>query len=74
MKVYHRMNLVWGVTPILANNDPDSFDGLVQQVEDILLQRGIVVPGDQVLMMGGIPARTPQGTNFLKLHRIPEKG
>ncbi len=70
VRVYHRMNLVWGVTPLLVDHNPGSFEGLVHQVEELLLRQMLVSPGDQVLVMGGIPARTAQGTNFLKLHRI----
>ncbi|MEB3213095.1 MAG: pyruvate kinase [Leptolyngbyaceae bacterium] len=70
INVYHRMNLVWGVVPILVDDDLGSFEELIQQAEGILIQRNLAVPGDQVLIMGGIPAHTPQGTNFMKLHRI----
>ncbi|MEM9449410.1 MAG: pyruvate kinase [Cyanobacteria bacterium P01_E01_bin.6] len=73
IKVYHRMNLVWGVVPILVDDDLGSFEELVQQAEEIMLHRELADPGDQILIMGGIPARTPQGTNFLKLHRIQAK-
>lgn len=69
-KVYHRMNLVWGVIPVLVDDDPGSFEELVHQAESIMLQRNLAVPNDQILIMGGIPAHHPQGTNFLKLHRI----
>ncbi|MEM7773275.1 MAG: pyruvate kinase, partial [Cyanobacteria bacterium P01_A01_bin.37] len=39
IKVYHRMNLVWGVVPILVDDDLGSFEELVQQAEEIMLHR-----------------------------------
>ncbi|MGB3491394.1 MAG: pyruvate kinase alpha/beta domain-containing protein, partial [Elainellaceae cyanobacterium] len=74
VKVYHRLNLVWGVKPILLDHDPDSFEGMVISAENELLKRNLAAPGHQVLIMGGVPSKTPQGTNFLKLHRISDEG
>lgn len=70
IQVYHRLNLVWGVKPILLENDPESFEELVERAQTVLLQKNLAEPGDQILIMGGIPTKLPQGTNFLKLHRI----
>ncbi|MEO1134651.1 MAG: pyruvate kinase, partial [Cyanobacteria bacterium J06639_1] len=68
--VYHRLNLIWGVQPIHIDSEVIAFEALVQQAQDILLDRALVVPGDKILIMGGIPTQTPRGTNFLKLHAI----
>lgn len=70
--VYHRLNLVWGVKPVLLDQDPISFEAMVSRAEQELLTHNLAQPGHQVLIMGGIPAKTPQGTNFLKLHRISD--
>lgn len=74
LKVYHRLNLVWGVQPILLDQEMDQFEQVVQQVESCLLERKLVVPGDRILIMGGIPMRQAGGTNFLKIHLICEAG
>ncbi len=68
--VYHRLNLVWGVKPILIDERMETFETMVQQAETYLLDKQMVAPGDMVLMLGGIPASQRQGTNFLKIHRI----
>ncbi len=73
VKVYHRLNLVWGVKPILLDHDPTSFEEMVTRAQAELLKHNLAQPGHQVLIMGGIPAKTPQGTNFLKLHRLAEQ-
>ncbi len=67
---YHRLNLVWGVLPILLTHEVGSFEGLIDQAETLLLDRQLVNPGDQILVVAGIPTKHPRGTNFLKIHRI----
>ena len=71
-KVYHWMNLIWGVKPILLSYAPATFEQMVKEAESNLKRRGFVVPGDKILILGGIPAGTPQGTNFLKIHTVGE--
>lgn len=69
-KVYHWMNLIWGVKPILLDSAPPSFEDMVSVAESNLLKRGMVVEGDKLLIMGGIPAKQAQGTNFIKIHTV----
>jgi pyruvate kinase len=69
-QVYHRLNLVWGVRPILLEQEGDFLEEILQQMETCLLERNFVTPGDKVLVMGGIPAHKTRGTNFLKIHTI----
>ncbi|MDA0672664.1 MAG: pyruvate kinase [Cyanobacteria bacterium] len=72
--VYHRLNLVWGVKPILIDERATSFEAMVEQAESCLMERQLAAPGHQVLLMGGIPTSHRQGTNFLKLHTLPCQG
>ena len=69
-KVYHQLNLVWGVKPILIDRQVESFESLVEQAETTLVQRNLAIPGDQILIVGGIPTKHPRGTNFLKIHTV----
>lgn len=72
-RVYRALNLFWGIEPVLAPADasPDaSFEHLVGQAEAVLRDRGLVASGDRVLIIGGIPAGTPRGANFVKIHAI----
>lgn len=69
-RVYHCLNLVWGVKPLLIEQEVNTFEEMLQQVERCLQERQLVQSGDQVLIMGGIPMQQPGGTNFLKLHRF----
>ncbi|MCX7595378.1 MAG: pyruvate kinase [Fischerella sp.] len=67
---YHRLNLIWGIRPVLLEDEVETFEELTAQVQTILRQRGWVTSGDKVLILGGIPTGRPQGTNFLKIHTI----
>ncbi len=52
VKVYHRLNLIWGLIPLLINNEFDSFEALVNQAETCLKQRQLTVSGDKVFNYG----------------------
>lgn len=70
--VYHRLNLVWGVKPVLLEHHVNSFEGLIDLAQDKLLQRKLAQIGDKILIVGGIPANTARGTNFLKIHTLSD--
>ncbi|MFQ4144180.1 pyruvate kinase [Chlorogloeopsis sp. ULAP02] len=69
-RIYHRLNLVWGIRPILLEHEVETFEELTAQAQAILLQHDWVELGDKILILGGIPTKHPQGTNFLKIHTI----
>jgi pyruvate kinase len=69
-RVYHRLNLIWGIIPILIDQEVETFEELIQQAETILIQRQLAFSGDKILIMAGIPTKRAKGTNFLKIHRI----
>ena len=70
INVYHRLNLIWGIQPVYLEYEGTTFEELVTITENYLLKQKLAQKGEQVLIMGGIPTRTPQGTNFLKIHQI----
>lgn len=69
-KVYHALNLFWGIRPMLAGEQPETFEGLVEQAEAVLRERKLVEDGDKILVLGGVPAGQPHGSNFLKIHTV----
>ncbi|WP_298617883.1 pyruvate kinase [uncultured Thermosynechococcus sp.] len=69
-RVYHWMNLLWGVKPILLETLPLTFEGMIAVAENQLKEHQIATEGDKIVILGGIPAQTPQGTNFIKIHTI----
>lgn len=74
LRVYHRLNLIWGVKPILVDRSLSSFEALIQQTEQCLHRWHLAEPGDYVLILGGIPTNTAQGTNFIKIHKVQPQG
>jgi pyruvate kinase len=70
-QVYHALNLFWGLKPLLLDESPSEFEGLVKQAESTILAHKFAVPGDKILVIGGVPAPSPLGANFLKIHSIP---
>jgi pyruvate kinase len=70
LEVYHRLNLIWGVKPILLEREVDTFEELTKQAENYLLSRNLAKSDDKILIMGGIPTQIAGGTNFLKIHKI----
>ncbi|NJK40040.1 MAG: pyruvate kinase [Oscillatoriales cyanobacterium SM2_3_0] len=69
-RTYHRLNLVWGVRPLLIDHEVEAFEDLLDQAETLLVNRNLLAVGDQILIVAGIPTKHPRGTNFLKIHQI----
>ncbi|MDP1624055.1 MAG: pyruvate kinase [Bacteroidales bacterium] len=69
--VYHALNLIWGIIPVLITDHPDTFNEMVEVAERNLVQRNLARSGDKMLLLGGIPAHKSGGTNFIKVHMIP---
>jgi pyruvate kinase len=67
--VYRRLMLWWGVTPRISE-----LKGTIQELltfADADLQAsGLVKPGDEVVIIGGMPLVGRARTNFVRLHRI----
>ncbi len=69
-KVYHALNLLWGIRPILIEDHPDTFEEMASMAEKNLSVRNLAKPGDKILLLGGIPAHEAGGTNFIKVHTL----
>jgi pyruvate kinase len=66
--VIDRMNLLWGVKPIMTSHTP-AVEDMVRVAEQEMLKRGIVKPSDVIGIVAG--TRTITGsTNFMRLHEI----
>lgn len=70
IKVYHALNLLWGITPILVDQYEQAFEAVVRMVESTLLTRSLASSGDTIVILGGSPPHDPAGINFLKIHPI----
>jgi len=67
--VARQLQVVYGVTPIVAEN-VGSTDAMLAQMEAILQQRGLVRKKDLVVFVAGQPIGRPGSTNMMKLHRV----
>jgi pyruvate kinase len=66
--VCNRVNLLWGVTPVICDHTPVT-DDMVRGAERLLWQRGVVHNGDVIGIVAG--TRTSSGsTNFMRLHSV----
>lgn len=72
--IYHRLNLIWGIQPLLLDHQVETFEEVLLQVEAELLARHWAGVGDRILVIGGIPMQRSGGTNFIKIHRIAPPG
>jgi len=70
LNVYHSLNLLWGIVPILISEQSGSFDDLVSLAERTLSEKELVKPGEKVVVVGGVPTGAPSGTNFIKIQTV----
>ncbi len=68
--VYHSLNLFWGIKPLRVREEPETFEGLVNLAEGVIVERRLAATGDKILVLGGVPARRTRGTNFIKIHTV----
>ncbi len=64
-----RLGLLWGVHAI-HTRDVESFEEMVAKSKRMALRSGVAAAGDQVILMAGVPFRTPGSTNVLHVVRI----
>ncbi|MEM8809233.1 MAG: pyruvate kinase alpha/beta domain-containing protein, partial [Cyanobacteria bacterium P01_G01_bin.38] len=72
VQTYHRLNLVWGIRPILVEDLDSPLEAIFEKIEQTLLEKGFVASGDKVLLMGGLPLGVAHSTNFLKIQTIKQ--
>jgi pyruvate kinase len=70
--VYRQLSLIWGTQPLMLTEVSDS-ESTLALVEDTLLDRGIVSPGDSMVITGGLPIAARGPANFVKLSVLPPK-
>lgn len=70
--VARRMNILWGVQPFVLRDVGEYHEQIVDRVDDFLLSRDIVVPGDRLVILMGSPIYQRAKTNLLRVHRVRE--
>jgi pyruvate kinase len=69
-RLYHTLNLVWGIRPLLIEERVETFEGLVGLAASTLRRRGLAASGDKVLVLAGVLADGSQESDFIKIHTI----
>jgi len=72
-QVLNRLALYWGVQPILMK-EIAHVDQLIRELEKLLLERGLVQQGDNLIVLTGAPIVERGHTSLMKLHRIQGGG
>jgi len=70
--VARRMNILWGVQPFVLKDTGEYHEQIVDRVDDFLLAKDIVRPGDRLVILMGSPIYTRAKTNLLRVHRVRE--
>jgi pyruvate kinase len=68
--VARRMNLLWGVQPFVVRDAGEFHEQIVDRVDDLLLTKEIVRPGDRLVILMGSPIYQRAKTNLLRVHRV----
>jgi pyruvate kinase len=65
-RTYQQLALVWGVIPIVCSVEA-SFTEMLTCGRDEALKRGLVKPGDRVVVTAGLPMHQPGTTNLIQV-------
>lgn len=69
LETYQRMNLYWGVTPLLVPH-VDTLKEMVRVMEKTMLEASEISAGQQVVLICGFPIQAVRPTNLALLHQI----
>ena len=70
--VQRQLKLVWGVIPVLTNEETDT-NNLFDHAIETALAGGHIHKGDLVVLTAGVPVGHSGTTNMLKVHVVGEK-
>ncbi|HEU4522627.1 MAG TPA: pyruvate kinase [Thermoanaerobaculia bacterium] len=68
--VARRMNILWGVQPFVLKDAGEYHEQIVDRVDDYLLAKDVVRPGDRLVILMGSPIYQRAKTNLLRVHRV----
>ncbi len=69
LETARRLGLLWG-THAVHTRDVESFEDMVAKAKRMVLRHNIAKAGDRVIVMAGVPFKTPGSTNVLHVVRI----
>ncbi len=69
-KLCRRLNLLWGVFPLLFDCNMNFSEEELKGLDECLIQKTFLNVGDKIILTGGQFYLIPGRTNFLRLHQI----
>ena len=63
------LSIVWGVVPLLVQDAP-TYEAMLANARDLLVERGMVKPGDRIAVTAGVPFEVPGTTNLLRIESV----
>lgn len=67
--VFRRLNLSWGVTPVLIHEEENT-DDLFEHAVEAGVKEGLLKDGELVVMTAGVPLGISGTTNLMKVHVV----
>jgi pyruvate kinase len=64
-----RLNLCWGVYPVLVSNWKDT-DEMLERSKKIPKELGMATQGDKIVIIAGVPISIPGTTNLVKVEMV----
>ena len=69
-KTYRQLTAVWGVRPVLSTLEEVTYEALTQFGKRNVLESGVGVAGDPVLVSAGYPFHTSGSTNTMRVEQL----
>jgi pyruvate kinase len=70
-RTLNAMTILAHVRPVLCQHE-SRLELMLHEAELLLLERGLVLHGEEVIFVAGVPPGVSRSTNVMKLHRIGE--
>jgi pyruvate kinase len=70
LKTYRQLSAVWGVWPLLAEGVEVSYEALTEFGKRAILESGLGVAGDSVLVTAGFPFHQAGTTNTMRIEHL----
>ena len=64
-----RLALVWGVHPVVTK-DAEDVDDMVDRALEAAAGEGFAIPGDRIIIIGGVPFGERGGTNIMRIAEL----
>lgn len=69
-KILRRLNLIWGVHGLVIDNLQQDSDKAVKQIQERLLNLGLIRRGEYIVMLAGQPFFARGSTNFIEVEKV----